>query len=164
MGFVLAKHLLRLRFQGTCFFAFSPSMATSTILRALSQNRQLAGATGSDKVSKTYEIGQPFFFTLQPFFFHPTLFFPPSTFLFHPLNLFFSPSNLFFSPSTLSVLTLDPFFFTLLPLLGMLVGWLQTKYRQPLGKTQGGVALVAWFVGCLVGCQRKASIDSIWGN
>ena len=108
--------------------------------------------------------GATFFFTLQPFFFHPTLFFPPSTFLFHPLNLFFSPSNLFFSPSTLSVLTLDPFFFTLLPLLGVLVGWLQTKYRQPLGKTQGGVALVAWFVGCLVGCQRKASIDSIWGN
>ena len=28
---------------------------------------------------------------------------------------------------------------------------MQTKYRQHLGKTQGCVVLVAWFVGCLVG-------------
>ena len=110
-----------------------------------------------------FRKGQPFFFTLQPFFFTPP-FFSTLHLSFSPSEPFFSPSNLFFSPSTLSVLTLDPFFFTLLPLLGVLVGWLQTKYRQPLGKTQGGVALVAWFVGCLVGCQRKASIDSIWGN
>ena len=41
---------------------------------------------------------------------------------------------------------------------------MQTKYRQPLGKTPGCVALVAWFVGCLVGYQCKASIDSIWGK
>ena len=116
------------------------------------------------------EMGNLFFSPLNPAFFHPALFFPPSTFLFHPLNLFFSPSNILFSPSTLSFLTLDPFFFTLLPLLGVLVGWLaccnvmQTKHRQPLGKTQGCVVLVDWFVGCLVGYQCKASIDSVWGK
>ena len=32
------------------------------------------------------------------------------------------------------------------------------------GKTQGCVVLVAGFVGCLVGYQCKASIDSIWGK
>ena len=32
------------------------------------------------------------------------------------------------------------------------------------GITQGCVVLVAWFVGCLVGYQCKASIDSIWGK
>ena len=41
---------------------------------------------------------------------------------------------------------------------------MQAKYRQQLGKTQGCVALVAWFVGCLVGYQYTASIDSIWGK
>ena len=41
---------------------------------------------------------------------------------------------------------------------------MQTKYRQHLGKTQGCVVLVAWFVGCLVGYQCKASIDSILGK
>ena len=32
------------------------------------------------------------------------------------------------------------------------------------GITQGCVVLAAWFVGCLVGYQCKASIDSIWGK
>ena len=32
------------------------------------------------------------------------------------------------------------------------------------GITQGCVVLVAWFVGCLVGYQCKATIDSIWGK
>ena len=32
------------------------------------------------------------------------------------------------------------------------------------GFTQGCVVLVAWFVGCLVGYQCKATIDSIWGK
>ena len=32
---------------------------------------------------------------------------------------------------------------------------MQTKYRQPLGKTGGCVVLVAWIVGCLVGYQCK---------
>ena len=41
---------------------------------------------------------------------------------------------------------------------------MQTKYRQPLGKTQGCVVLVDWFVGCSVGYQCKASIDSICGK
>ena len=41
---------------------------------------------------------------------------------------------------------------------------MQTKYRQPLGKTQGCVVLVDWFVGCSVGYQCKANIDSIWGK
>ena len=32
---------------------------------------------------------------------------------------------------------------------------MQTKYRQPLGKTQGCVVLVAWFVGCSGGNNAK---------
>ena len=41
---------------------------------------------------------------------------------------------------------------------------MQTKYRQPLRKTQGCVVWVAWFVCCFMGYQCKASIDSIWGE
>ena len=41
---------------------------------------------------------------------------------------------------------------------------MQTKYRQPLGKTQDCVVLVDWFVGCAAGYQCKASINSIFGE
>ena len=59
---------------------------------------------------------------------------------------------------------------------GRINGWSVNKGRRvcgggranqvstAFGKTQGCVVLVPWFVGCLVGYQCKASIDSIWGK
>ena len=50
-----------------------------------------------------------------------------------------------------------PSLFTLLPLLGVLVGWLAccNANQISMGKTQGCEVLVAWIVGCLVGYQCK---------
>ena len=114
----------------------------------LSEWRGLVGA----RISCPVNFWATFFSPLNPVFSARPVF-PPSTFLFYPLNLLCSPSNLLLSPSTLSFSTLDPFFFTLLPLLGALVGWLaccivmQTKYRQPLGKTR---VVWFWLLGLLV--------------
>ena len=81
-----------------------------------------------------------FFSPLNPFALTPP-------FSFHPQSFF--PSNLLFSPSTLSYLTLDPFFFTRLPLLGVLVGWLACCNASQISAAFGEKTGLCGF-GCLV--------------
>ena len=137
-----------------CLCSSVCSMAGSS--RNLQTNQHIYLAPSSSYQQHTNHLVVPLsgalFSPLNPFF-HPALVFPPSTFLFHPLNILFSPSNLLCSPSTLS----DPRpFFTLLPLLGVLVAWLaccnanqiSTAFGENTGLCGFG-CLVCWLLGGL---------------